>query len=305
MDYTIYYKTSFENGRLDTTDRYDLFFSAYDNCERTKKIFGKIKADTKFWINFPHYNNKKLRIKNLYTCESYKEDECFQNLFSRINISPNSKICIDTTGFIRPHLVFFIISLHRLGVKKLDFLYSEPNYYEQAEDTNFSGLADAPRLVEGCGSANVNSDVSKDLLIVTAGYDDKLISSISKYKSKIAKQYYILGLPSLQADMYQESIYKVFLAKDSIGQKTDRYAPAFDPFVTAQVINDIITENKESSNIYLSPLSTKPHTLGIVLYYLWNYRTEPLNIIFPFSTFYKMNTAIGIKKTWKYTFELP
>jgi hypothetical protein len=45
--------------------------------------------------------------------------------------------------------------------------------------------------------------------------------------------------------------------------------------------------------------------LGIVLYYIWNFKNKPLNIIFPFSTIYKLNTSVGLKKTWKYTFEFP
>ena len=105
--------------------------------------------------------------------------------------------------------------------------------------------------------------------------------------------------------MYQESILKMHQAKDSIGQREDRYAPAFDPFVTAQIINDIVEENPNHSNIYLSPLSTKPQALGIALYYLWNFESKPINIIFPYSNTYHPKTATGIKKTWKYTFEFP
>jgi hypothetical protein len=105
--------------------------------------------------------------------------------------------------------------------------------------------------------------------------------------------------------MYQESILKIYQAKESIGQRIDKFAPAFDPFVTAQVISDIITENPDHANIYLSPLSTKPQALGIALYYLWNFEKKPLNIIFPFSNKYFPKTASGIKKTWRYVFELP
>ena len=107
--------------------------------------------------------------------------------------------------------------------------------------------------------------------------------------------------------MYKENILKIFQVKESIGQSFDKnkYAPAYDPFVTAQVIDDIIKENPYHTNIYLSPLSTKPQTLGIIFYYLWNFEKLPLNIVFPYSKTYLPKTATGIKKTWKYTFELP
>jgi len=304
MDYTIFYKKSFENGKIDCGKVYDFFFSAYDACERTITIFEKIKSVSKIWIEFPHYH-LNLEGSNIYNCRSFKEDECFIDLFDSLNITDSTEICIDITGFIRPHLIFFIAFLSRKGVRKIDFLYSEPLHYRNAEDTTFSGFIDEVRLIEGCGSELLLPITDNDLLIITAGYDDKLIAQVSNFKSKIKKKYYILGLPSLQPDMYQESILKMYQAKDSIGHRRDRYAPAFDPFVTAQVISDIIGENKNHTNIYLSPLSTKPQTLGIAFYYLWNFQKEPLNIIFPFSKTYIPKTAHGIKKTWKYTFELP
>ncbi|HEX8378779.1 MAG TPA: hypothetical protein VF602_13260 [Pedobacter sp.] len=305
MDYTIFYKTSYQNGDIDCSGGYDLFFSGYDNCERTKIIFDKVQSKKKYWINFPHYNNGKLTIDNVYTCESFKEDECFIELFKEIKVSESLKVCIDITGFIRPHLIFFIISLHRLGLKKVDFFYSEPQHYKNAEDTTFSGFIDEVKIIEGCSSAVTHTNTDHDLLIIAAGYDDKLIAKVSQEKSKIKKKYYIIGFPSLQPDMYQESVLKLYQAKESIGLRIDKFAPAFDPFVTAETIHQIISENPDHSNIYLSPLSTKPQALGIAFYYLWNFKTQPLNIIYPYSNIYLAKTANGIKKTWKYTFELP
>ena len=263
MDYTIFYKNSFNDGNVICRDIYDFFFSGYDDCERTKTIFDKINSNFKLWINFPHYHLELLDLKdkNIYECISYKEDECFIDLFKKLTISPSSKICIDITGFIRPHLIFFTIYLYRLGIKKIDFLYTEPQHYKNAEDTTFSGFIDEVRLIEGCSSAINFTKTDNDLLIITAGYDDNLIARVSNYKSKINKKFYILGFPSLQPDMYQENILKIYQAKDSIGQRIDRFAPAFDPFVTAQIIDDIVEENNNDSNIYFSPLSTKPQTL--------------------------------------------
>lgn len=304
MDYTIFYKTSYDNGNIDCGEGYDLFISAYDGCERTTTIFDKIKSDKKIWIDFPHYKND-FNEDDVYHCRSFREDECFIDLFESIQLRADLKICIDITGFIRPHLIFFIKYLHYSGIKKIDFLYSEPQHYNNAEDTTFSGFINEVKLIEGCSSPINIPDTDNDLLIVSAGYDDNLIARILQFKSKIKRKYFLVGFPSLQPDMYQENILKINKVKDTIGKKTDKYAPAFDPFVTAQVINDIVEENSNHSNVYLSPLSTKPQTLGIVFYYLWNFEKKPINIIFPYSEIYLPKTATGIKKTWKYTFELP
>lgn len=309
MDYTIFYKKGFEDGNIhECASEYDIFFSGFDNCERTKSIFGKIKSDKKYWINFPHYHIKPEDLpsdQTIYNHASFKEDEFFIDLFKTLSVNADSRICIDITGFIRPHLVFFIKYLYLQGVKKLDCLYTEPKFYKNAEDTTFSGFIDEVKIIEGCGSAIINPQTDNDLLIITAGYDDKLIAKVSQYKSKVKQKYYILGFPSLQPDMYQESILKIFNAKESIGAITTRYAPAFDPFVTAQTIETIIGENPDYSNIYLSPLSTKPQALGIVFYYLWNFQDKPVNIIFPYSNNYFPKTAYGINKTWKYTLQFP
>jgi hypothetical protein len=305
MDYTVFYKTSYEDGDISTLESYDYFFSAYDECERTSLIFHQIKAQQKYWIVFPHYKFDNVELEEAFVCSSFKEDECFIDLFQQLTLNKNTKVCIDITGFIRPHLIFFIICFHRLGVSKIEFLYSEPQHYKHAEETTFSGFIDEVKLIEGCGSDNYSTNTDNDLLIIAAGYDDKLIAKVSQDKGKIKKKYYIIGFPSLQPDMYQESVLKIYEAKESIGLRIDKFAPAFDPFVTAQTIKEIIDENVGYSNIYLSPLSTKPQTLGIAFYYLWNYRSQPINLIYPYSNTYFPKTANGIKKTWKYTCELP
>ena len=83
MDYTIFYKTSFDNGNIDCGEGYDFFFSAYDACERTITIFDKIKSNKKVWIDFPHYKNE-FTDNNVYRCCSFREDECFINLFNSV-----------------------------------------------------------------------------------------------------------------------------------------------------------------------------------------------------------------------------
>lgn len=304
MDYSIFYKSSYENGEISDFGEYDLFLSGFDSCERTQVIFDRIKSARKIWVLFPHYQIDNIETQEeIYTNNFYKEDEFFRQLIDDNTIKPDLKICIDITGFIRPHLIFLTKYLSIMGIKKVDYLYTEPVRYKHAEETPFSGFIDDVKIIEGCGSIDNSPKTDNDILIITAGYDDKLIAKVAQYKSKIKHKYYILGLPSLQPDMYQENVLQIYNAKESIGHINTKYAPAHDPFITAQMIHEIIEENKNYSNIYLSPLSTKPQALGIALYYLWNYDSKPVNIIFPYSNFYFSKTASGLKKTWKYTLE--
>lgn len=307
MDYTIFYKNSYDNGDLSNSPQYDIYFSAFDNCNRTKNIFQDAKALEKKWFIFPQYKGiDELPDNNTYKNDFFSESEYFADFINDFVQSDykEKKICIDITGFIRPHLIYLLKFLSCSGVSKVDLLYTEPILYKNADETKFSGYVDGIQDVEGCSSVNNNPNTENDLLIICAGYDDALIAKVAQNKGHCQKKYYILGFPSLQPDMYQESILKMENAKQSTGEyKQIRFAPAFDPFVTAQIINEIIAENPNSTNIYLSPLSTKPQTVGIALYYIMNYKGQPLSIIFPYSKMYYQKHAEGIKRTWKYTIE--
>jgi hypothetical protein len=308
MDYSIFYKDSFSEGNLSNLDSYDFFLSAYDKCERTLKTYENVKSAKKIWFIFPHYkiNIQDYPKENVYERIEFKEDDFFLKFIEDKTINIGSNICIDITGFIRPHLIYLLKYISFLGIKKIDLLYSEPTQYKHADETTFSGFIDSIDPISGCSSANINPNTDNDLLIISAGYDDDLIAKVARNKSHCKKRFYILGFPSIQPDMYQESILKMENAKESIGEnKQIRFAPAFDPFITAQVIDQIINENPDSTNIYLSPLSTKPQTIGMALYFMWNYNKHPLNIIFPYSKKYHTKLAIGIKRTWRYTFEFP
>ncbi len=287
---------------------YDIFFSAFDDCDRTKFIYDNINSKNKKWIIYPNYNISK-EIENSFCYKSYEEDdEDFIDFIESLSIQENSNICIDITGFLRPHLIYFSLLLYKkYRVKKIDYIYTEPQYYIKAEDTTFSGaISESPRMIKGCGSSSSNTNFENDLLIINAGYDDKLISAVTKDKSKIFNKYLIVGFPSLQADMYQENILQISKSKDEIGAiKEKRVAPANDPFETANCLKEIINENNSSTNIYLSPLSTKPQTLGMMLYFIWYQNSKPLNIIFPFSDKYIPKTAIGINYIWIYTCQFP
>jgi hypothetical protein len=55
MDYTIFFKDSYDNGDLSNSLSYDMFLSAFDNCNRTKEIFDRVKSIEKYWFIFPQY----------------------------------------------------------------------------------------------------------------------------------------------------------------------------------------------------------------------------------------------------------
>jgi hypothetical protein len=85
------------------------------------------------------------------------------------------------------------------------------------------------------------------------------------------------------------------------------FALANDPFVVATELSDKLHELRARNsvdNIYLSPLATKPQTLGFALFYILELRNQPASIIFPFSTSYSRETSAGVGRTWCYEIRL-
>lgn len=308
MDFTKFYKSSFNPEEEFNCPEYDLFLSAYDECDRTKIPYNKVRAKKKLWLLFPQYQyNGEKPQEEYYICDGKRESEYFYNFFREFDIEELRKmsICVDSTGFLRPHLIYLIAYLSFNGLKKLDVLYTEPGRYSNAEETDFSWNIEIVRTVDGCVSHPIIAEEMNDVLIVCSGYDEKLFAKVASYKSNCKHKYHIIGFPSLQLDMYQESMLKFYSIQESVGKSIRKFAPAFDPFVTAQTIDEILQGIPNATNIYLSPLSTKPQTLGMLLYFLYKKREEAVSILFPFSMKYTSGHSEGVKRTWRYTVELP
>lgn len=319
IDYTIFYKKKFVNvDEFVKNKSWNLFISAYNDSERVRKLFSRIKCDDKHWLILPDYgyaSNEFPKAGKVYAYPKASEEHDF--ILSYVNDIQldlsQIDFCIDVTGFMRPHLIFLIRFLKELNVKKFDVIYTDPDTYAKKEKTTFTkDNVYHVRQIAGCEGAH-STDSSNDVLIIGSGYDDKLIARVAESKAK-AKKIQVFGFPSLQPDMYQENLLRAYKAEEALGgqifldQTSCYHAPANDPFVTASVIHDLVNRENERTkitNLYLSPLSTKAQTLGFVLYYLWECLDKSASIIFPFCTQYTRETTKGISRVWLYTVELP
>lgn len=313
MDYTIFYKENLNYSNLGKI-QYDLFISAYNSNERVIETFKNVNSGLKHWLIFPEFEYEvseypqEDQVVKVFDMKPSKDTYAFiRNYLVSNNLHQDHvrRLCIDITGFNRPSLIYFIRLFANIGIKKFDVIYSEPGQYVNQEDTRFSELPKNPEPIPGC--SKINQDNNKDLLIIASGYDYQLILKVANAKKHCKIKCQIFGFPSLQPDMYQENRLTASYAADSIGDEVYNYfAPANDPFVTAQKIQEIVKQHSDYTNLYLSPLSTKAQTLGFILYYLYEgERKDNVSIIFPHSEKYSKKTSIGVAKLWKYTIELP
>jgi hypothetical protein len=326
IDYSIFYKKKFSTAdQLKADSNYDIFISAYNDSKRVKEVFNEVNAANKHWILFPEYRYKKSEEPALNTAE--EKIFTFDDTLTEAGIIrkyivdsgietallSSSKICVDITGFIRPHLVFLIRYFSTIGVGNVDFIYTDPVKYEKGAQTDFSFDYTHVRQIDGCQGSH-NPETTNDFLIIGAGYDHLRIMDVSKNKDN-TKKVQLFGFPSLQPDMYQENILKAYKAAEETVSKGEEifvdedntiFAPANDPFVTANIIRDFVnkqqTKNK-ITNLYFCPLSTKAQTLGIALYFITECIGTATSIIFPICSRYSRETSEGISKIWRYTVE--
>ncbi|KQM79192.1 hypothetical protein ASE74_01080 [Pedobacter sp. Leaf216] len=324
IDYSIFYKKKYSSTKeLEEDKSYDLFISAYNDSLRVKEVFKKINATEKHWILFPEYGYKASEepksdsaSERVFNFENnLRESVLIRTYFeeSAINLDTIGKICIDITGFIRPHLIFLIRYLHSKNVGQIDFIYTDPIKYKKKENTDFSFDYTHVRQIDGCQGVH-STNAHNDFLIIGAGYDHLRITDVSKNKDSTRK-IQLFGFPSLQPDMYQENILKAYKAAEETVSKGEEvfidddntiFAPANDPFVTANIISQFVRkQNKKDviTNLYLCPLSTKAQTLGIALYFISECLNQPCSILFPICERYAKETTEGISKIWKYSVE--
>jgi len=323
IDYSIFYKKKFDTvNELKNSKHYNLFISAYNDSNRVKSIFDEINSTEKHWLLFPEYNYPVEELPlvdgvgtKLFCFDDFlNEGEIIRNYVqqSKNDFKNIINICIDITGFIRPHLIFLIRFFFASGIKEVDFIYTDPVRYKKKEQTDFSDEYIDVRQVDGCQGTH-NPDTNNDVLIIGSGYDYLRITDVSKNKNN-SKKIQLFGFPSLQPDMYQENILKAYKAEEEtsngresfIDQDRALFAPANDPFVTANIIKEYVqkeSKKKSITNLYLCPLSTKAQTLGFALFYVTQCLDKPVSIIFPFCSRYARETTEGISKIWRYTIE--
>jgi len=318
-DYGLYLRQEIFGARgWQATDTYDLFISSFNLGERTVEVHGRIEATEKIWLIHQEYGLSAAELPDGQKFELTGSDEAIyckaliDSLLAcgKLDVG-RTRLCIDITGILRPHLMFITLYLKRLGVRVVDMLYAEPKHYALKEKTPFStGSILEVRPVRGFEGAS-SMRGTEDFLVIGMGYDDRLLAAVAENKDK-AEKHQVFGLPSLRADMYQESVLRSRRAADELGDpdfsETHRsFAPANDPFGTASVLGEIIEQRlarRPATSFMLCPLGTKPQALGFALYHIFEGSPLGARIVFPFSEGYSSKTGSDLARAWLYRVEL-
>ena len=317
MNYSYFYKQYYKDlTELESIPIYDIFISSYVNSQRVIEPSEHISANRKVWIVCGG------DAQNLFLdgkeCVALKSNEDFFTLLRTLkNYELTTKrICVDATGFNIPYLMYLMRCMVEFKIKNFDMIYTEPTRYKNAENTKFSDMLSEVKLIEGMRGLNTSRN-DNDLLIIAAGYDHSRIADVANNRKDCKKKVLLFGFPAISPGMFQENILRAYKAEEAIAtacfkdMDSNIYAPAYDPFVTAQEINEYIHKQQKSNHedftsIYMAPLSTKPHAIGMALYFLWESGwTKSINLIYPFCQQYIVDNSDGIARVWRYEIELP
>ena len=308
-----------EDGLKDTT--YDLFISSFVDSERVTSLAGALLYNNSLWLVDPRDENSLfVQDKHKLIVEPNEDYIKILNKLNELQLAGKS-ICIDATGFQIPYLLFLIRVLYQNEIKQFDIYYTEPKKYKRAEDTEFSDMFYDVKGITGMIGRNV-SETENDLMVIAAGYDHSRIIDVANSK-KSAQKVLLFGLPALSPSMFQENIIRAFQADTAVRNAfknldSNIFAPAYDPFVTAQSIQDYIEhkrtmlrrekgdDNIDFTNIYLAPLSTKPHAIGMAMYYMWERGWDKnITLLYPLCKMYNADNSDGISRIWRYRIQMP
>jgi hypothetical protein len=311
-DYSLFERSTLELDRL-ADDSYDVFLSAYNDSTRVKKVFAAIVATQKTWLLHAEYeytaSEEPIGSDKIAGLPSETPIEFWRRVFQEADISPTSKLAIDITGMMRPYILILPLMLSLLAVDNVYIFYSDPISYFSGESTVFSkGPVNGVGVVPGMEGQHLGRSSAADILVIGAGYDHELIKAAAESK-RSADHYLLVGLPSLQPHMYQESLLRVSRVSEFIRDRRSRsyfYAPANDPFMTAQVLSEHISKLRadgRADNIYLSPVGVKTQVLGFAWYFFCEAQNSQTSMIFPYSSSYSRETSSGLGSIHRFKLE--
>jgi hypothetical protein len=312
-DYLLFRKQRFDAGaRICASD--ELFISAFNSSPRVQGVYECAQDAERRWIVLPEYQFDSTEIPavpGVITCAAGSEASGLIAVLDTLGDLTGRKVVVDVTGFLNNYVMVFLPLLKARGVRVVRFIYGEPGRYLMGERTKFSDeVVMQVRQVGGFeGSHAVDS--ANDLLILGMGYDWRLAAQVAVAKEH-ARKVQLFGLPSLQPDMYQESLLCASRVEDEIGPEganpiNFEFAPAHDPFVTAATISEIVKKHRSrhpAANVYLSPLATKAQALGFALFYMKEAKDTPTSVIYPICANYMKATSEGLAGIWAFEIEL-
>lgn len=149
---------------------WEIFVSAFNDSDRVQEIFDEVPAVHKEWWIIPEYGYQQMELPANRTnkrvfLEDHEADLVIAGVAPFISaLKKGARLCVDITGFMRPHVLFLMYYLKSAGVNVFDLIYTEPQHYSRKAETAFSLDEDSVvRQVAGFEGQHI-IDMTSDVL---------------------------------------------------------------------------------------------------------------------------------------------
>jgi len=222
--------------------------------------------------------------------------EIIQNVEKYAADSKKPKISIDISTIIKWHLLILLkaLDLNKL-LENVRFLYTEPEDY--VTDL-FQPLSFGIRQIFPIPTYSGNFDFSKDsLLVLILGYEgDRAMALLEEMDP--AECLLLIAKPAYHKEWEGRTEKLNVGIINIVGKSKIEYMDSRNPVLASQQLHKILSNSKYSKyNHVISPLGTKPQTLGLYLYL----STNPLNTIIVYGSPLRHNEPFyskGIGRSW-------
>jgi len=306
------------------TDRPDDFFICWGSPElrctgSVNKLHSGYKADHVFILKYSNHESKR-RTKNIKSMIDRLElvgntsiipideskpmpilKEIVENIESLLENKKDARITIDISTSIKWHLLILLKFLNsRNLLSNIRLLYTEP---EQYITSLFQSLSFGIKEIFPIPLYYGNYDFSKnDLLVLILGYEGSRAMALYADLDP-AECILLIADPPYKKEWKgrSEELNKEII--NIIGKSKIKYIDSRNPLKVELQLRKILTSSKyKSYNHIISPLGTKPQTIGLFLYLL----KALSNSILIYGSPLRHNNLFyskGIGRTWELPFK--
>lgn len=295
-------------------DEIDFFFVGNSKEIRATKIPSLLKNSFKgsvFSINYGIENEKYSIIKSELPLTKRDEDldktgkDLTSNFIKEImDIGINEKtVLIDITSLKHPLVFYFMLILKNYFKPKNVFIcYTEPQKYDKIEEDI---IKDKFNLTEKFCEVNSlpgflrSSNYKRERILVSVmGFEgNRFTKAFNDVNPASRKTFAIVGFPSFHPS-WQYYVYSQ--NQDALTQsKANEFifrATANEPFGVFNILSEIKKTNPKHE-IFVAPIGTKPHSLGVSMFAIAN---NEVQIYYDFPSHGNKKRTIGIGKSYLY-----
>lgn len=267
------FKTLYSDTAPNSLENIDLAFIGEEVDDRGSATTNKLKRVAKI-VSSIRFDAKKHTI--YLDSDEINRDRLVSHIYD------NARILIDGTTLGLGEILQILLAIKKTGKTSIEFLYAEPKQYTRslAETTVDPRLRDFS-LTENCafcaihGFAHEYQSSMKATHIFILGFEPSRMMNALEQRNDFDREHYhchmIIGIPAYKAGWESDSIrpHLELLTSNSIGEHSVTYCQASsirEAYLTIWELYSRLGDDRGC--FFISPLGTKPHTIGAALFLL-------------------------------------